>query len=34
LVAAGYRTARVTWRQIEDEPQAVIARIRRMLEQA
>jgi hypothetical protein len=33
LVAAGYRTARVTWRQIEDEPKAVIARIRRMLAQ-
>ncbi len=31
LVAAGYRTARVTWRQLEDEPSAVIARIKRML---
>ena len=31
LVAAGYRTARVTWRQMEDEPRAVVARIRRML---
>lgn len=31
LLAAGYRTARITWRQIEDEPAAVIDRIRRML---
>ncbi len=31
LTAAGYRTARVTWRQLEDEPAAVLARIRRML---
>lgn len=31
LVAAGYRVAGVTWRQIEDEPNAVVARIRRML---
>jgi len=34
LVAAGYRTARVTWRQVTDEPAAVVARIRRMLEQS
>lgn len=32
LVAAGYRVARVTWRQAEDETSAVIARIRRMLD--
>lgn len=32
LLAAGYRTARVTWRQIEDEPNAVIVRIERMLQ--
>jgi Protein of unknown function (DUF559) len=32
LVAAGYRTARVTWRQMEDEPTAVVARIARMLD--
>ena len=32
LVAAGYRVARVTWRQAEDEPDAVAARIKRMLE--
>jgi very-short-patch-repair endonuclease len=32
LVAAGYRVARVTWRQAEDEPDAVVARIKRMLE--
>jgi hypothetical protein len=31
LVAAGYRTARVTWRQLEGEPDAVIGRIGRML---
>ena len=31
LVAAGYRVARVTWRQAEDEPVAVVARIKRML---
>ena len=31
LVAAGYRTSRITWRQIEDEPKAVVARIWRML---
>lgn len=32
LVAAGYRVAAVTWRQAEDEPEAVVARIKRMLE--
>ena len=32
LVAAGYRVARVTWRQMEDEPTAVAARIKSMLE--
>lgn len=31
LVAAGYRTARVTWQQVRDEPTAVINRIARML---
>jgi very-short-patch-repair endonuclease len=31
LVAAGYRTARVTWRQVQDEPAAVVNRIARML---
>lgn len=31
LVAAGFRVARVTWRQTEDEPTAVAARIKRML---
>lgn len=31
LVAAGYRTARVTWRQVTDEPTAVVNRIARML---
>ena len=31
LVAAGYRIARITWRQLEDEPEAVVARIKRML---
>jgi very-short-patch-repair endonuclease len=31
LVAAGYRTARVTWRQVVDEPTAVVYRIARML---
>ncbi|HWM62533.1 MAG TPA: DUF559 domain-containing protein [Solirubrobacterales bacterium] len=32
LTAAGYRTARVTWDQMEDEPNATVARIRCMLE--
>jgi very-short-patch-repair endonuclease len=31
LVAAGYRTARVTWEQVRDEPNAVVRRISRML---
>lgn len=31
LTAAGYRTARITWRQVVDEPNAVIQRIARML---
>jgi very-short-patch-repair endonuclease len=31
LVAAGYRTARVTWAQVRDEPNAVVTRIARML---
>jgi len=32
LLAAGYRVARVTWRQAERETAAVVARIERMLE--
>ena len=31
LTAAGYRTARITWRQVVDEPHAVVNRIARML---
>jgi len=31
LTAAGYRTARITWAQVRDEPNAVIHRITRML---
>lgn len=31
LVAAGYRTARITWAQVRDEPNAVVTRISRML---
>ncbi len=31
LTAAGYRTARITWRQVVDEPNAVTQRIARML---
>lgn len=31
LVAAGYRTARVTWQQVRDEPASVVDRIARML---
>lgn len=31
LIAAGYRTARITWRQVVDEPNAVVNRIARML---
>jgi hypothetical protein len=32
LVAAGYRVARVTWKQLEDETDAVVDRIRHMLQ--
>jgi very-short-patch-repair endonuclease len=31
LLAAGYRTARITWRQVVDEPAAVVNRIASML---
>jgi very-short-patch-repair endonuclease len=31
LIAAGYRTARVTWDQVRDEPYGVVNRIARML---
>lgn len=34
LTAAGYRTARVTWDQVRDEPKAVVDRIARMLQAA
>jgi len=34
LVAAGYRTARITWEQVRDEPNAVVNRIARMLKTA
>jgi very-short-patch-repair endonuclease len=34
LLASGYRTARVTWDQVRDEPIAVINRIARMLKAA
>ncbi|HWI96261.1 MAG TPA: DUF559 domain-containing protein [Solirubrobacterales bacterium] len=34
LVAAGYRTARITWDQVRDEPTAVVSRISRMLKAA
>ncbi len=34
LVAAGFRTARITWDQVRDEPTAVINRIARMLKPA
>jgi very-short-patch-repair endonuclease len=34
LLAAGYRTARVTWDQVRDEPTAVVNRIARMLRAA
>lgn len=34
LTAAGYRTARVTWAQVRDEPNAVVHRITRMLKTA
>jgi very-short-patch-repair endonuclease len=32
LLAAGYRTARITWLQVQDEPTAVVRRIARMLQ--
>ena len=32
LMDAGYRVPRVTWDQLEDEPEAVVALVRRMLE--
>jgi hypothetical protein len=32
LTAAGYRVARVTWRQVDDELNVVVARIQRMLD--
>lgn len=31
LTAAGYRTSRITWEQVRDEPNAVVNRIARML---
>lgn len=31
LTSAGYRVARVTWRQLGDEPDAIATRIQRML---
>jgi very-short-patch-repair endonuclease len=31
LTAAGYRTSRITWRQVVDEPNAVVYRVSRML---
>jgi len=34
LTAAGYRTARITWAQVRDEPNAVVNRIARMLKVA
>jgi very-short-patch-repair endonuclease len=34
LIAAGYRTARVTWEQVRDEPNDVVNRISRMLKAA
>jgi len=34
LIAAGYRTARVTWEQVRDEPAGVVNRIARMLKAA
>jgi very-short-patch-repair endonuclease len=34
LTTAGYRTARVTWHQVVDEPNAVVQRIARMLKAA
>jgi very-short-patch-repair endonuclease len=34
LLAAGYRTARITWDQVRDEPNAVVNRIARILKAA
>jgi hypothetical protein len=34
LMAAGYRVGRATWRQLDEEPSAVVARIKRMLQMA
>ena len=34
LVAAGYRTSRITWAQVRDEPNAVVKRVARMLKAA
>jgi Protein of unknown function (DUF559) len=34
LAANGYRSARITWEQMEDEPAATMARLRRILAQA
>lgn len=33
LVAEGWRTMRVTWRQLRDEPEAIVADLRALLEQ-
>jgi very-short-patch-repair endonuclease len=32
LATAGYRVVRITWRRLRDEPEAVIADLRRLLE--
>jgi very-short-patch-repair endonuclease len=34
LIATGYRTARITWAHLRDEPNAVVNRIARMLKKA
>ena len=31
LAVAGYRVIRITWRQLVDEPEAVVARLARLL---
>jgi hypothetical protein len=31
LQAAGYRVIRITWRQLQDEPEAILADLRRLL---
>jgi len=31
LTAAGWRVVRITWRRIEDEPEAVAAQLKRLL---